>query len=67
MTLIIKKVAENLYEAIVTPPHAKKSWSTTAPLPGLSLTNELLRLGCHQTDIGDAMCEQDPKWINKLE
>ena len=67
MTLTIKKVAQNLYEATVTPPHTKRDWSTAAPLPGRSLTEQLLSLGCHQTDIGDAMYEQDPKWIEKLE
>ena len=67
MTLIIKKIAENLYEARVAPPHAKTEWSTVAPVPGRYLTTELLRLGCHQRDIGDAMYEQDPKWVEKLE
>lgn len=67
MTLTIKKVAENLYEAIVTSPHAKRDWSTATPLPGRALTEQLLSLGCHQTDIGDAMYEQDPEWIQKLE
>lgn len=66
MTRTIKKVAENLYEALVTPPHAKRTWSTATPLPGRSLTEQLLSLGCQQTDIGDALYEQDPKWIEKL-
>jgi hypothetical protein len=66
MTLIVKKVSEEFYEATATPPHVRVAWSTTEPLSAHRLIQELAALGCHQQDIGDAMFEQDPNWIEKL-
>jgi hypothetical protein len=31
-----------------------------------ALIKELQARGCHQQDIGDAMYEQDPEWVEKL-
>lgn len=66
MTLEVKKVSNGLYVASATPPHVKAAWSTTGPIPVRQLIDELKTRGCHQQDIGDALYEQDPKWVEKL-
>jgi hypothetical protein len=66
MGLSIKKLPSGLYEASVTPPHVKYAWTTSGPLPARDLVKELQARGCHQQDIGDAMYEQDPSWVEKL-
>jgi hypothetical protein len=66
MGLRIKKLPGGLYEASVTPPHARSAWTAPEPLPARELIVELQARGCHQQDIGDAMYEQDPKWVEKL-
>src|SRR5690348_10315610 len=43
----------------------KAEWSTAAPLTAFELVNELLKRGCHQVDIAEAISEQDPHWIEK--
>lgn len=59
MTIQIKRVG-NAYTAVVTPPHGRGSnWITSAPTNLDQLVNELLNLGCHQTDIADAFMEAD--------
>lgn len=50
-----------MYEAKITPPHG--TWHTARPLDPVQLSNELLRIGCHQTDIGDAFFAADPDWL----
>jgi len=68
MTITVKKVADDLYMASLTlpdVPNVKAEWTTTMPLTARNLVRELLARGCHSTDIGDAMYEQDPEWIEK--
>ena len=63
MAIEIKRVGE-LFVAQVTPPHGKgKRWETIAPMQLDELVRELLSLGCHQQDIGDALYAIDPKLI----
>ena len=66
MSLIIRKVGDNLYDAEATPPHVRVAWSTATPLPIPPLIEELQSRGCHQRDIGDALYEQDPNWLESL-
>jgi hypothetical protein len=69
MGLRVQKISDDLYTAKVTlpgVPAVKNAWSTTEPLTGNQLCNALLKLGCHQTDIGDALYEQDRNWVEKL-
>jgi hypothetical protein len=66
MSLIVRKEANGLYEAKATPPHVENNWSTTEPIPARRLIEELRARGCHQTDIGDALYEQDPERLEKL-
>ena len=63
MAIIIKR-KDTLYEAHVTPPHGKQPfpWHTPAPLERSQLIKELVALGCHTTDIGDALDDADLAW-----
>jgi len=59
------KIVENGYNAKVTPPHGNNSyWESTAPMTADQIIEQLLKLGCHQTDIGDALYEAEGKSIN---
>ena len=49
VTLIVRKIGNDLFEAEATPPHAKQDWSTTEPLPVDRLIEQLKDHGCHQT------------------
>ena len=60
MPLRIKKSGQR-YEAEVSSPHGSgEPWKTEQPLEVEELIAQLRRLGCHQTDIGDAFYEADP-------
>jgi hypothetical protein len=67
MSLVVRKTKSGLYEATATPPHVKASWSTTEPIPARQLIKELESRGCHQQDVGDALYEQDPNWVENLD
>lgn len=58
----------NGYVATVTPnPHGGTApWESGAPMSGRSLAELLVKLGCHQTDVGDAFYEADPNWLSHL-
>ena len=60
--LQVKKVAEDSYEAVATPPQVAEAWSTEVPISARKLINQLTSRGCHTTDIADALNEQDPDW-----
>lgn len=67
MPIRIQRVGE-LYAAVVTPPHGRgEPWSTPAALPLQELVERLEELGCHQTDIGDALFEADPLWQERTQ
>ena len=66
MPLKIVKVEDDLYFVSASPPDAGVVWSPTEPLTGHQVTKGLLERGCHQQDVGDAMYEADPEWIEKL-
>lgn len=62
MAIQIKREG-NRYTAEVTPPHGRGThWSSPEPMAVDVLIAALQRLGCHQTDIGDAFYEADPEW-----
>ena len=62
MAIDIKRVGSK-YTAEVTPPHGGGlRWSSTEPMGINQLVAKLQELGCHQTDIGDALSEADPEW-----
>ena len=65
VAITIKKVGDR-YSAEVTTPHGRGvPWRSAAPMERDALVAELVSLGCHQTDIGDAFYEADPDWLNR--
>jgi hypothetical protein len=66
--LEIKKVAEDLFLAIATPPEVDEAWSTPEPLSARRLLKELIDVrGGHSSDIGAALYAQDPEWADKAQ
>lgn len=59
---------DDKYDVIVSPPHAGgRHWRSSEPLTANQVVQKLEELGCHQTDIGDAMFDADPLWMNRLD
>lgn len=66
MAIVVTRSGD-LYRATVTPPHGNgKPWSSAEPMPGSKLIDALRELGCHTTDITDALYEADPLWLKRL-
>lgn len=62
MPIQITRVGD-LYEAEVSPPHGRfQFWRSPGPAAVEQLAKQLRTLGCHPTDIGDALNEADPEW-----
>lgn len=53
------------YLARVTAPDGTERWSSEAPMELEELIGRLRELGCHQTDIGDALYAADPDWLKQ--
>ena len=66
MPIRVKKVSDDLYLVSATPPDVDEEWSPTEQLSGRELTRILIEKGGHQQDIGDAMYDADPMWVEKL-
>ena len=64
MPIVIHLVGER-YTAEVTPPHGSHAWSTSEPMTQDDLIDAMYKLGCHQTDMGDAFYEADPEWLTR--
>jgi hypothetical protein len=61
--ITVRQVGET-HAADVTPPHAGgKRWSSPHPMSRDDLVAELRRIGCHETDIGDALLDADRGWL----
>lgn len=55
------------YSAEVTPPHGRDStWASSSPMKLDVLIERLRSLGCHQTDIADALNLADPNWLTRI-
>lgn len=52
------------YQVAVTPPHAPV-WRSKEPLTATEVLAKLSSLGCHSTDITDALYEADPNWTQR--
>ena len=66
MPIVIRKSGQ-LYTAEVIPPHGRGiPWVTARPLERSALIQGLRETGCHQTDIGDALNEADPDWLEDM-
>jgi hypothetical protein len=62
MPIIIAREGD-VYRAEVTPPHGDgREWRSPGPMDLDTLISVLRDLGCHQTDVGDALYEADPQW-----
>lgn len=57
----------DLFQATVTPPNGRLGyWSTSEPLEAWDLIRKLRdEVGCHTTDITDALYDEDPFWSNE--
>jgi hypothetical protein len=66
MSISITRISDDLYVASATPPDVSADWRTTTPMRGRQLTRTLIEMGAHQQDVGDAMYEADPVWVQKL-
>lgn len=49
------------YEVAVSPPEGA-NWQSSAPLTATQVLERLSALGCHSTDITDALYAADPSW-----
>ena len=54
-------VVGNRYAVAVSPPHAA-DWRSSEPLTATQVLEALSALGCHSTDITDALYTADPSW-----
>lgn len=65
MQLRIQRHASG-YTAEVTPSHGDSVELTiSAPVSQVVLVDALVELGFHLQDIGDALYEADPEWLNR--
>jgi hypothetical protein len=64
MPISVHRLGEGRYAAEVSPPHGAQPWRTDG-MSQHELIDALQRLGCHQTDIGDALEEADPGWVKR--
>lgn len=64
MSIVIKKVG-NGYIADVAHKYQNIYWKSEEPMSKDALIAKLLKLGCHQQDIGDAFKEADPDWLKE--
>jgi hypothetical protein len=56
------------YVATVSPnPLGGATWLSGEPMSGRALSDTLVKLGCHQTDVGDAFYQADPNWLSHLD
>lgn len=54
------------YLATVTPSHGDNVyWELTSPVGQGVPVDALIELGFHQQDIGDALYEADPDWLDR--
>jgi hypothetical protein len=51
----------NLFDVSVSPPHAN-AWNSTSPLTATEVLDKLSSLGCHSTDITDALDGTGVDW-----
>lgn len=52
------------YQVAVSPPHGPQ-WRSSEPMSATELLRKLADLGCHSTDITDALYAADPDWARK--
>jgi len=60
MALEVEVVGDR-YAVAVSPPHCS-DWRSLEPLTATQVLKALSALGCHSTDITDALYAADPHW-----
>jgi hypothetical protein len=55
------EVVGDRYAVAVSPPHGSE-WRSPEPLSATQVLEALSALGCHSTDITDALYAADPDW-----
>jgi len=66
MPIKVKRMG-SMYVASMTPPHGRGvPWTSPEPMSAEALVEKLEDLGCHTSDIGDAMFHADPLWLNRV-
>ena len=61
VSIRIDVASENQYRVSLSPPHGPK-WETSAPMTATEVRAQLKQLGCHPTDVSDALFAADPDW-----
>lgn len=61
MPITITRHGEGRYQVAVSPPEGTY-WRSQSPIAAREILEKLSRLGCHSTDITDALYAADPSW-----
>lgn len=59
--LRVEKVGDR-FTVEASPPHSREGWRSAEPLSATDVLEKLSDLGCHSTDITDALYAADPYW-----
>ena len=62
MPITIRRHGDGLYDVTASPPDAPTHWRSPAPLTVHEVFVRLTDLGCHTTDVSDALYAADPFW-----
>ena len=54
------------YQVVVSPPEGEH-WRSNDPVSAWEVMQRLSRLGCHSTDIADALYAADPLWAEQYD
>jgi hypothetical protein len=54
------------YQVAVSPPEGR-TWRSSEPLTAYEVFEKLSSLGCHSTDISDALYAADPVWSTRYD
>lgn len=60
MTISVQAIGDR-YQVSVSPPHGR-SWQSTETRTATQVLEKLSDLGCHSTDITDALYAANPEW-----
>lgn len=61
MPITIFRHGDDRYQVAVSPPHGEY-WRSPSPMTAWDVFAKLPRLGCHSTDVADALEAADPRW-----
>jgi hypothetical protein len=61
MGIAVTPQSARRYDVVLSPPHGP-DWRSPSPLTATEVLRELVALGCHSTDVTDALYAADPSW-----